>query len=56
MPMSDTALLVIDMLNAYEHPDAEQLVEDVVTATYVTSMWWCHPMPSAWMPIHRAAL
>jgi nicotinamidase-related amidase len=27
--MSDTALLVIDMLNAYEHPDAEKLAEDV---------------------------
>ncbi|KWX66344.1 cysteine hydrolase family protein [Mycobacterium sp. NAZ190054] len=27
--MSDTALLVIDMFNAYDHPDAEQLAENV---------------------------
>jgi nicotinamidase-related amidase len=29
-PMSDTALLVIDMFNAYDHPDAEQLAANVV--------------------------
>ncbi len=27
--MADTALLVVDMLNAYEHPDAEQLTAGV---------------------------
>ncbi len=27
--MADTALLVVDMLNAYEHPDAEQLTASV---------------------------
>ncbi|WP_395307784.1 isochorismatase family cysteine hydrolase [Mycobacterium sp. AMU20-3851] len=27
--MADTALLVVDMLNAYEHPDAEQLTTSV---------------------------
>jgi nicotinamidase-related amidase len=27
--MSDTAVLVIDMLNAYQHPDAEQLIPNV---------------------------
>jgi nicotinamidase-related amidase len=27
--MSDTAVLVIDMLNSYEHPDAEQLTPNV---------------------------
>ncbi|MET0897601.1 MAG: isochorismatase family cysteine hydrolase [Mycobacterium sp.] len=27
--MSDTAVLVIDMLNAYRHPDAEQLIPHV---------------------------
>jgi nicotinamidase-related amidase len=27
--MSDTALLVVDMLNSYQHPDAELLITDV---------------------------
>ncbi|AQA04500.1 isochorismatase [Mycobacterium sp. MS1601] len=27
--MSDTAVLVIDMLNAYEHPDADKLIPNV---------------------------
>lgn len=27
--MSDTAVLVIDMLNAYDHPDADKLVPNV---------------------------
>jgi nicotinamidase-related amidase len=27
--MSDTALLVIDMMNSYEHPDAEDLIPNV---------------------------
>ncbi|MDT5095474.1 MAG: hypothetical protein QOH60_4837 [Mycobacterium sp.] len=27
--MSDTAVLVIDMLNAYDHPDAERLIPNV---------------------------
>ena len=32
LPMSDTALLVIDMLNAYRHEDAESLVASVEDA------------------------
>jgi nicotinamidase-related amidase len=27
--MSDTALLLVDMLNSYQHPDAELLIPDV---------------------------
>ena len=27
--MAETALLVVDMLNAYRHPDAEQLADNV---------------------------
>ena len=29
VPMSETAVLVIDMLNAYRHDDAESLVPNV---------------------------
>nr|CRL67180.1 isochorismatase hydrolase [Mycolicibacterium komanii] len=29
VPMSDTALLVIDMMNTYQHPDAEKLAPNV---------------------------
>ena len=28
-PMSDTAVLVIDMMNTYRHPDAEKLAPHV---------------------------
>jgi nicotinamidase-related amidase len=27
--MSDTAVLVVDMLNSYQHPDAEVLIPNV---------------------------
>ena len=29
LPMSDVAVLIIDMMNAYRHPDAEKLVPNV---------------------------
>lgn len=29
VPMSDTAVLVIDMMNTYQHPDAEKLIPNV---------------------------
>lgn len=29
VPMSDTAVLVIDMMNTYQHPDAEKLIPHV---------------------------